>query len=148
MYYRQNKIIYWVTARHYPRLVHPNGMVERDLTLSLASDNYHVTNIKDLLMLYQLEPLTWLEQYIIKGTFFLRNYVQDLGIESAVKRSSYYIEFIDILYLYDKIIEPIAAEEITALKDDLYRVIQGYSLDFDALDLTDMKRRESGNNFR
>ena len=48
-------IVYRRLKRLFPRLVFPDGFIDRDLTLSVASDHYHNTNLKDLLTLYRQE---------------------------------------------------------------------------------------------
>jgi hypothetical protein len=109
--------------------VQPGGFTERDLTLTFASDRYHVINLKDLLTLYQQEPLAWLRPCIEDGTAFVRGFVGDLGITAAVERSPYYIELVDVLYLYDKLIEPVPFEEMGAVEAGVYQQTGGYSLD-------------------
>lgn len=129
------KRIYWLVRRQFPRLVQPGGFTERDLTLSFASDRYHIINLKDLLTLYQQEPLAWLRPYIKDSTAFVRKFVRDLGVATAVERSPYYIELIDILYLYDKLIEPVPPEEMSAVEEKIYQQMGGYSLDYYASEL-------------
>ena len=65
--YRLLNKIYWPIVQLYPRIVHPCGFIERDLTLSMLSDRYHVINLKDLLTLYRQQPDEWLRPYIKKG---------------------------------------------------------------------------------
>ena len=96
-------------------------------------------------MLYELAPTSWLRPYIINGTSFLKSFIRDLGLDSALKRSPYYIEFIDILFLYDKLIEPISPEEISVLKVEMYGSVHGYSLDHNTLDLIHIERKELKN---
>ena len=127
--------IYWSVRRRFPRLVQPGGFTERDLTLSFASDRYHVINLRDFLTLYQQEPLAWLRPYIKDSTAFVRKFVRDLGVATAVERSPYYIELIDILYLYDKLIEPVPPEEMSAAEEKIYQQMGGYSLDYYASEL-------------
>lgn len=127
--------VYWTVVCRFPRLVHPGGLTERDLTLSLASDRYHVTNLKDFLTLYRQEPLPWLRPYIIEGASFLRKFVSDLDMTNALESSPYYIEFIDILYLYDELIEPLPYEEINSFEEKIYQQTGGYSLDYYASEL-------------
>lgn len=127
--------IYWSMLRQFPRLVQPGGFIERDLTCCFASDRYHVTNLKDFLTLYQQEPLSWLRPYIKDATAFVRNFVRDLDVTNALESSPYYIELIDILYLYDKLIEPLPSEEISTVEEKIYQQTGGYSLDYYASDL-------------
>ena len=127
--------MYWPVRRRFPRFVQPGGFTERDLTLSFASDRYHVINLKDFLTLYQQEPLAWLRPYIEGGAAFVRRFVRDLGVAAAVERSPYYIELIDILYLYDKLIEPVPSEEIGAVEEGIHQQTGGCSLDYYAAKL-------------
>jgi hypothetical protein len=127
--------IYWSVCRHFPRLAQPGGFIERDLARTIASDNYHVINLKDLLTLYQQVPFTWLRPFIVDGIIFVRNLVNDLTVINALERSSYYIELLDVLYLYDKLIEQIPSEEINSLKEKIFYQTGGLSLDYYASEL-------------
>jgi hypothetical protein len=118
-----------------PRLTLSNGFIDRDLTLGAASDHYHVTNLKDLLTLYRQAPEPWLRGYI-KGAFgFALPLVRKWGLDRAVARSPYYFEFMDILHLYDRLIEPLAPGEISRMEAALQRSRAGHSLDFYASEL-------------
>jgi hypothetical protein len=127
--------IYWSVRRRHPRILQPGGFVERDLTLSFASDRYHIINLKDLLTLYQQEPLAWLRPCIEDGVAFARGFVRDFGVGAAIARSPYYIELIDILYLYDKLIEPVPSEEMRCVEAGIHQQTGGYSLDYYAAEL-------------
>ena len=129
--------LYWPVQRLFPRMVHPNGFIERDLSLSMASDRYHVTNIKDFLTLYQQDRLPWLANFIREGTSFLIGFVRERGLSRSLKESPYYIEFIDILYLYDKLIETLPPEEIKTAEQAILHVTGGYSIDFHASPLVE-----------
>lgn len=123
--------VYWSARRQFPRFAQPGGFIERDLTLNFAPDWYHVTNLKDFLTLYQQEPLAWLRSYIENGTAFVRN----LDVTNALERSPYYIELIDILHLYDNLIEHVPPEEVDSVEEEIYQQTDGYSLDYYASEL-------------
>jgi hypothetical protein len=127
--------VYWSARRRFPRLVQPEGFIERDLTRSFASDRYHIINTKDLLLLYQQKPLAWLRPFIGNGTTFAREFVHRLGVAAAVRRSPFYIELIDILCLYDALIEPVTSEEMDSVEERIYQQTGGYSLDYSASEL-------------
>jgi hypothetical protein len=120
---------YWKIRRSYPRLVMPNGFIERDLNLTKASDRYHVINIKDLLMLYDLDREEWLVPYIVNGVQFLRNIIKQCTLETLLRRSPYYIEYIDILILYSGLIEKVSDEELQTVETTIANETGGFSLD-------------------
>jgi len=129
------KKIYWLICRHFPRIVQPGGFIERDLSLTMGADDYHVTNLKDLLTLYKQVPFTWLRPFIVDGIIFVRNLVNDLTVINALEHSSYYIELIDVLYLYDKFIERVPSEEMSSLEEKIFYQTGGLSLDYYASEL-------------
>jgi len=135
VHWQVTRTMYWWLKRLFPRLVLPQGFIERDLTLSVAADDYHNTNLKDLLTLYQQKPYPWLRPYIKNGFTFACNLVRTLGLSQAIARSPYYFEFIDMLHLYDRLIEPLPAEEIALAEDALYKSTGGCSLDYYASEL-------------
>jgi hypothetical protein len=130
VHWRVTRTLYWRLKRFFPRVVLPGGFIERDLTLSVAADHYHNTNLKDLLTLYQQVPYPWLRPYIKNGFAFERDLIQTLGLSEVVERSPYYFEFIDILDLYHRLIEPLPAQEMVVAEDTLYKCTGGCSLDF------------------
>ncbi len=127
--------IFWSLRHRFPRIVYPGGFTERDLTLSFASDRYHITNMKDFLTLYQQEQFIWLHSYIKNGYAFLSKFFDKMDLTNALSLSPYYIEFIDILYLYNKLIEHVPPEEIDSIKEKIYQQTGGYSLDYYASEL-------------
>ncbi len=133
--WRVTLIMYWWLKRFFPRFVLPQGFIERDLTLTVAADNYHNTNLKDLLTLYQQAPYPWLRPYIQNGFTFERDLVRTLGLSRAVENSPYYFEFIDILDLYDRLIEPLPDGELALAENTLYKSTGGCSLDYYASEL-------------
>jgi hypothetical protein len=122
--------IYWPVQRLYPRLVYPNGFIERDLTITMAFESYHVINIKDLLTLYKQDPLPWLDYFIREGTTYLRKFVREIGLPRNLAESPIYIEFVDILFLYSKLIESLPPEEVHTAEEDIFNFTGGYSIDF------------------
>ncbi|HDL01626.1 MAG TPA: hypothetical protein ENH23_05270, partial [candidate division Zixibacteria bacterium] len=124
--------IYWLLRWRFPRIAMTGGFTERDLTHSTISDSYHITNVKDFLTLYQQEPMDWLRPYIENGLVFTRRLLKELDLTNAIARSSYYIEFIDILYLYNKLIDQLPFEEIASAEEKIYQETGGYSLDYNA----------------
>jgi len=122
--------IYWKVRARYPRFVQPNGFIDRDLTVEIASDRYHVTNLKDLLTLYLQRPLPWLVPYIKNGFEFLLGYLEDMGIEEAIRRSPYFIEVAEILSMYDKVVKPVPDKEFLGIIEGILRATGGYSLDY------------------
>jgi hypothetical protein len=127
--------LYRRLKRFFPRLVLPGGFIDRDLTLSVASDHYHNINVKDLLTLYQQTPDPWLRDYIKNAFGFSSRLVRTWGLDKAVLRSPYYFEFMDILHLYDRLIEPLPPQEIARIEETLQRGSGGYSLDYYASEL-------------
>jgi hypothetical protein len=128
--YRILSTFFWLLRRKYPRIVFPGGFIERDMNFSFFSEIYHIINLKDLLILYQLEHIQWLQEYIKKGFSVERDYLQSLGLKNALTTSPYYIEYIDILYLYDRLIDPVMPEEMDAAEQEIIEQTGGYSLDF------------------
>ena len=61
--------------------------------------------------------------------------VRTWGLDKAVLRSPYYFEFMDILHLYDRLIEPLPPQEIARMEETLQRGSGGYSLDYYASEL-------------
>ena len=127
--------VYWKVRARYPRLVQPNGFIERDLTVEMASDRYHVTNVKDLLTLYLQRPLPWLHTYIENGFEFLLDYVKEVGIEAAIRRSPYFIEVAEIMYMYNKAVNPVSDQDLSDIIEGISRQTNGCSLDYYASDL-------------
>ncbi|MGB5056194.1 MAG: hypothetical protein WBO24_17520, partial [Nitrospirales bacterium] len=127
--------VFWTVRRNFPRLAYPGGWIDRDLTISCFSENYQVTNLKDFLTLYQQMPLSWLVPYIKNNFVALRKFLYQFGLTNALESSPYYIEFMDVLYMYDKYIEKIDHEEIKNAKETIYRQTGGHSVDFYASEL-------------
>ena len=87
--------------KRFPRLLMPNGFIERDLSYSTLSSVYHFLNIEDILILYHLTRADWLLNVITKSV----KYSVDSGLASClVERQLEAMLFCDILLLYAGII--------------------------------------------
>jgi hypothetical protein len=126
---------FWFVRRRFPRIVFPGGFTERDLTLSFFSHRYHIINLKDLLSLYQLTPTLWLRDYIEQAFGFVSRFLLYTDIKRAVAASPYYIEFVDILFLYSKLIGAVPSEEIRRTEEAIFHQTGGYSLDYASSEL-------------
>lgn len=133
--------LFWLVRRFFPRVVYPGGFTERDLTLSFFSDRYHVINMKDFLTLYQQNPTAWLKAYIKNGFSFIRRYLKEIDLKVALSFSPYYIELIDVFFMYHRLIEPVPQEELKAVQEVIYSQSGGYSLDYFASELVNGERR-------
>ena len=54
----------------WPRLVMPNGAIERDLSASAFSRRYHAVNLKDLLKLRRIREVPGIENVILQGLYY------------------------------------------------------------------------------
>jgi hypothetical protein len=104
-----NKVWNLILTRHllpflkkrFPRLLMPNGFIERDLSYSTLSTVYHFLNIEDILMLYHLTRADWLRNIITRSV----KYSVDSGLASClVERQVESMLFCDILLIYTGII--------------------------------------------
>lgn len=127
--------IFWSVRRQFPRIVFPGGFINRDLNISMFSDIYLIVNLKDLLTLYQQEPSIWLRSYIVNGFIFMQKFLNKMDLSKAIKSSPYYIEYVDVLYLYSKLIEEVPSDKIDSANEKIYQQTGGYSLDFYASEL-------------
>jgi hypothetical protein len=121
--------LYWYLQEKYPRLVQPGGFIERDLSITMVSLNYQITNIKDLLKLYDACRADWLREYIVEGVSFLRKLIKQFGLRSLIRTKPYYVEVIDIFSLYANLIERLPSEYITSIENEIFKEINGYSLE-------------------
>jgi hypothetical protein len=126
---RLAKRSYWSIKARYPRIILPGGFIERDLNLSMISDRYHVINVKDLLTLYQISRHEWLIPYIKNGVNFLIRYVKQKTLNNLLDKSLYYIEYPDILKMFDELIEPVPYQLIVEAEDQILSVTNAFSLD-------------------
>ena len=88
--------LYWWIRRRFPRLVYPNGFIERDMASSMLADDYHVLNVKDLLALYALDPHPWLKNVLDRAFSFLLS----LDLEKGRERSPLFLEASDVFAMY------------------------------------------------
>jgi len=119
-------VLYWSTRRLFPRIMHSNGFIDRDISATFAPDGYHIVNLKDLLTLYQQKQFTWLSAYITSGV----NLVRQLDLADGLQRNLQYIEWLDTLYMYSKLIEQVPSAELEAVEQTIYQQTGGYSLDY------------------
>jgi hypothetical protein len=87
--------------KKFPRIVMPNGFIERDLSHSMLSSAYHFRNLEDILILYNLTKADWLLKIITKSV----KYSVESGLASyVVDRQVGTMQFLDVLILYSGII--------------------------------------------
>jgi len=106
-----NKVWTLILIRHllpflkkrFPRLLMPNGFIERDLSHSTLSDFYHFRNLEDILILYNLTRADWLLCIVTKS---LRYSVDSRLAACVIDRDPKAILFLDTLVLYSAIADP------------------------------------------
>jgi hypothetical protein len=64
------KVLVPVCKKLFPRILMPNGYIERDLTSVHVSFIYFLVNLKDLLILYRYFPVDWLKAVITQSVFY------------------------------------------------------------------------------
>ncbi|CAN5384631.1 hypothetical protein BH23BAC3_BH23BAC3_24600 [soil metagenome] len=121
--------LYWKIMKKYPGLVYPCGFIERDLSLGMISRRYHIINIKDLLILYEGDPIEGLLPYIEKGVEFIENDFKIRPLEKYLLESPYFIEYQDILQLYDKLVAKKSSSELENCEKTIINTLGGVSLD-------------------
>ncbi len=87
--------------KRFPRLLMPNGFIERDLSYSALSDFYHFRNLEDILILYNLTRADWLLNILAKS---IRYTVDSRLADRVIDRDPKAILFLDTLLLYAGII--------------------------------------------
>ncbi|MHC4721563.1 MAG: D-glucuronyl C5-epimerase family protein [Planctomycetota bacterium] len=87
--------------KRFPRLLMPNGFIERDLSYSALSDFYHFRNLEDILILYNLTKADWLLNIVTKS---IRHTVDSRLAACVMDRDPKAILFLDTLLLYAGII--------------------------------------------
>jgi len=102
----------------FPRLVMPNGFIERDLSYSTLSDFYHFRNIEDILVLYNQTRADWLGEIIKKSV----KYSVDSGLAKHVfAREPKAMVFLDVLLLYCGVVDeqylPLFPEYIASFQE-------------------------------
>jgi len=121
---------YWKIKAKYPRIVLPGGFIERDINLSMLSDRYHIINVKDLLTLYMICRDHRLIPYIQDGVQFVETIIKKKSFNSLLRRSPYYIEYLDILQLYNDFIEPVPDDKLSEIENIMFETIGATSLDY------------------
>jgi len=111
----------------FPRLVMPNGFIERDLSYSTLSDFYHFRNIEDILVLYNQIRADWLGEIIKKSV----KYSVDSGLAKHVfarePKAMVFLDvpkamvFLDVLLLYCGVVDeqylPLFPEYIASFQE-------------------------------
>jgi D-glucuronyl C5-epimerase-like protein len=95
----------------FPRFVMPNGFLERDLTYSVLSVNYHFVNLRDLLMLYEQTREKWIKEIVVKSVDYTCqcDIVKYFGLKNPKS-----LKIFDILLSYSSLIDPHA---LSSLRD-------------------------------
>ncbi len=125
LFFRLMRKPYWWVRRTFPRIVYPNGFIERDMTSSMLADDYHILNLKDLLQLYAQDARPWMERPIEDGMRFASR----LDITRALARSPLFIEYQDVLELYDRLFGGIDAAVVDTVARAVRERWSGASLD-------------------
>ncbi len=87
--------------KRFPRLLMPNGFIERDLSHSALSDFYHFRNLEDILILYNLTRADWLLDIVTRS---VRYSVDSRLAARVMDREPKAMLFLDTLLLYAGII--------------------------------------------
>lgn len=117
--------LYWWIRCHYPRMVYPNGFIERDMAASILADDYLVLNLKDLLLLYAVEPRDWLLPVLTGGLDFLAT----LDLRRAIERSPFFLEVTDVHQMASQILGNDAGPVVDRLESQLETLGSTPSLD-------------------
>lgn len=88
--------------KKFPRLLMPNGFMERDLSHSALSDFYHFRNLEDILILCNLTRADWLLEIVTKSVKYT---VDSRLADYVLSREPKAILFLDILLLYSDIVD-------------------------------------------
>jgi hypothetical protein len=123
-------LLYWKIKEEYPRIVLPGGLIERDLNVTRFSDRYHIINIKDLLSLYMTGRDERLVPYIRDGFKFIGKLLDNSSLDSLLNQSPYYIEYLDVMRLYNDLIEPVPETHIKQTENTVIGTVGGTSLDY------------------
>ncbi|MCE5184846.1 MAG: hypothetical protein LLF76_01830 [Planctomycetaceae bacterium] len=102
--------------RKYPRLVMPNGFIERDLTFSFYNQFYHLLNMEQLLMLYKVEPSEWLRRILVKAVQYTVRSKMALYLAQSDELA---LTFLGVLLQYG-----------TSIDDGFLKMLEHYTLDF------------------
>jgi len=88
--------------RKYPRLVMPNGFIERDLTFSYFSNPYYLVNIEVLLSLYGQTGADWLTPILRKA---IKQILHSGTVKIMADHDLRATLFLEILFLYGVLVE-------------------------------------------
>lgn len=97
-----NRHILPFLKKTFPRLAMPNGFLERDLSYSTVSLNYHFVNLRNMLMLYGRTKDQWLKWLITKSIDYSVNssIVEYFGVHNPNAWAH-----LDNLFLYSSLID-------------------------------------------
>jgi len=139
LFFRVLRRFYWRARRAYPRLVYTNGFIERDMTSAMLADDYHVLNIKDLLMLYARDSQNWMESIVTRGVGFLTR----LDLATGLERSPLFMDAVDVYRLAGILVDQRYSEMADRAEVTIQRFSGGALLE-DALLWTLDLRQEPG----
>jgi hypothetical protein len=125
LFFRVLRRPYWWVRRTHPRIVYPNGFIERDMNSSMLADDYHVLNLKDLLVLYSQDPQPWLESVINDGMDFASR----IDLRLALERSPLFLEHVDVLKLYHRLFSGGHSQAVDRAAQCVLDQCSGQSLD-------------------
>ncbi len=125
--------VYWWVRRSFPRMVYPNGFIERDMASAMLADDYHVVNLKDLLLLHKACPQPWMDVFIRRGWDFL----QRLDLKAALLRSPLFVEVADVHWLVGRLLDRDLESKINETAVLSNEVYEATSLDAAHLEITE-----------
>jgi hypothetical protein len=86
----------WKIRRGAPRLVFPNGYLDRDLGRTMLADEYHIVNLKELIGFYRVEPRQWIRPVIDQAYTFAAS----LDFSRALERHPIWVEWSDVVAVW------------------------------------------------
>jgi hypothetical protein len=92
---------------------------------SMLADDYHVLNLKDLLVLYSQDPQPWLESVINDGMSFASR----LDLTAALERSPLFLEHVDVLKLHHRLFSGGQSQAVDRAARCVLDQCSGHSLD-------------------
>lgn len=122
--------LYWKILNKYPRLVYRSGFIERDLSFTEMSKRYHILNVKDLLYLYRDDKNKTIIRYIKGGVDYIKTEYKTKSMDKHLTESPFFIEYQEVLYLYDKLVEPVKSKDQNACEESIINTLGGVSLDY------------------
>ncbi|NQE05721.1 hypothetical protein C5S32_07615 [ANME-1 cluster archaeon GoMg1] len=104
----------------YPRLVMPNGYIDRHLSLIGFSYNYHFVNLWDLVRIYRYRPEPWLRKVIDQGiNYTLRSNLSKYAFQNKFQN----LELVgEIFQVYAAITPSFARDTLAAILTRLKQV--------------------------